>query len=669
MRNGIRQIVLALLFTVLLYASADIDSVRQNSYSATIMPSAGSKGAVTVVFYGENFEASHAVMPKGWSRTTVKDCCINITANATVEPLSIQTYENPVSIGLVKSRNAGIAVITLADGSKRTYNLFSENEEVLTLTLGGPQSFAPSSGPKPYSTAIHLLVFIAILIGLGSLAILHTHGVANHHLRWNKPTRWEWLGFACLPFIATVFSLLTHYPTHAAHDSSYQWMQALERGELNRSIGIFTTLFMRIFASISAVPTPLILFQMTGAAIGVALVLHEMRLRGISRRVALIASALLAISPQYAVLFTYLSKDALCTMGILFFLWALLWVCRTAAEGNVPAKAWLMVAMAGMFAGAIRFNILPAIAVMVICLVVYLLWRRQRRTAFFLLVSYAMMAVLIPKALYHTSFEANAARAERQLAEPVANEKPYYGDFINFYVFHLFAAAVNSGEKLAPEDSALFYTIAAPDAWKNYDCFMLDSTSTAISSHLLLNAKRYGAFLLEHQIDMANAVGRILTKHPKILLDRQLCITRPIWYIGYGQKPFQTTVTLGYDTVSQEFIQRVGENRSLISEKLRHFIASTIRLSEDPRYFWIFWKPALPLLLGLYILSLTLTRRRDMGLVLGAGLSMAICGVMAVFIPFPAYRYIYPAVLPMLLLMTSFFTASNLPDERPRRRV
>jgi hypothetical protein len=110
---------------------------------------------------------------------------------------------------------------------------------------------------------------------------------------------------------------------------------------------------------------------------------------------------------------------------------------------------------------------------------------------------------------------------------------------------------------------------------------------------------------------LALAVVRIVLKHPA-LLQRQACITDMLWHIGIGQRPFQVTATLGYDNVDERFIRLAGESRSLLPDLRQAFQAYNL-WTEGEGQFWVFWKPALPLFIGFFIVGFYLVRAHDRG--------------------------------------------------------
>ena len=106
-------------------------------------------------------------------------------------------------------------------------------------------------------------------------------------------------------------------------------------------------------------------------------------------------------------------------------------------------------------------------------------------------------------------------------------------------------------------------------------------------------------------------VVRIVLKHPA-LLRRRACITDMLWHIGLGRPPFQVTSALGYDNVDERFIQLAGESRSLLPDLGQAFQAYN-SWTEGEGQFWVFWKPALPLFIGFFIVGFYLVRTHDRG--------------------------------------------------------
>jgi hypothetical protein len=187
---------------------------------------------------------------------------------------------------------------------------------------------------------------------------------------------------------------------------------------------------------------------------------------------------------------------------------------------------------------------------------------------------------------------------------------------------------------------------------------MTDPTFIAVAGAILLQPMDYAQYLQKYQVAMAKAALRIVWNYPRLLLDRQICITDMLWHINMGVRPFQTTATLGYDSVDDRFLKLVGTSRSQVPG-----FASAFRRyqkwTERSDWFWLFWKPALPLLVANFVVGMYLVRTKDHGVFLCALLPLLSMLLLMLVIPFPAYRYAYPSVLMMLIFGSLAFSRSR----------
>jgi hypothetical protein len=392
---------------------------------------------------------------------------------------------------------------------------------------------------------------------------------------------------------------------------------------------------------VSPSPAPLLLLQALLAAFGAALVLREVRLRGVPFAAVLAMAVALALTPQFPTFFTHLGKDGLAGVGILFFAWALLAAFRS-ADKPVPLLLLAALVVSGVFAGLMRTNLMPAV-LLVMGIATVLLYRRGRALRLPLAgLAFVVLAFSIPNAL-------NAMAREEIAAHPDGASRLGFMDiplgvFANSYLFHVFSAAVASGVDVPPEDAALFFAIAPREAWAKYDCRMVDPTLESVHGATLQHPAVYVRHLRENQLAMAGAVGRIMLAHPSLILERQACITSMLWHIGVGQRPLQTTTKPGYDQVDPRFPRLAGESRSLWPGA-RKVIEAYHTFSDSDRWFWLFWRPALPLLVATFAIGMYLLRTRDTGVLVAGLLAVLTMLFLLVLIPFPAYRYAYPAVL------------------------
>ena len=473
---------------------------------------------------------------------------------------------------------------------------------------------------------------------------------------------WGEVAYFALPlFASTTIVWLAFWPASTAHDGSLHWYHAVTRGNMENAYGITVTLFMRLFSYFSASPAWVILFQSSLSAVGVALVLKELRYRGVPRWTAQICSIALAILPQYPSFFNNLGKDALSAVGIIFLGWGLLFVTRSIEAGRLNYLSLIVSIAAAAFAGMMRVDVMPTAVFAIMLLLVFLFLQGRRTTAIAFGIVFFMAAILIPKVSFFLSDEQQAARvavSESPKVEVIDDSSPL-GFVPNYYIYHLFSAAVHSGPPLRASDAQLFYHIAPRSAWANYDCFMTDTTTSGVTKGLLLNKTEYVAYLKEHQRDMAVAVLRIIRDNPSILIDRQLCITELLWYVGYDKRSFMATTTLGYDNPTSEFKSIAGENKTLLPVRIRDTIKEYFGWSQRTANLWIFWKPALIFYFGLFCALSRLTVQRDTGLLMMLSLALALIFVLVLMIPFPAYRYAFPATLLMALLCTLAFSPTR----------
>jgi len=78
----------------------------------------------------------------------------------------------------------------------------------------------------------------------------------------------------------------------------------------------------------------------------------------------------------------------------------------------------------------------------------------------------------------------------------------------------------------------------------------------------------------------------------------------------------------------------------------------------------MFWKPALPALIGSFAGLLYCVVRRETDVLLAVALPILLTLALAVVIPFPAFRYQYPASLLFMLLTPLLFSRNAV---LPRR--
>ncbi|WP_447918136.1 hypothetical protein [Achromobacter aegrifaciens] len=660
---------LALLVTaIIIFLSLDLGAL-QPEYRIKIAPDADQEGSVQIVFYGGDFDTylSSGVLTVpsfGWQVKRGADSTV-LAAQGSAAAIQIVARVSPARLTLMHHAGGGRLLLDNGAGHRRAISLRSTNETFSSLIIGGPESSVPPSGEKPrYGMAVQLAAAVGILVLL--LAI--TWHMTRPSRAVSEPRRIE-IALYALPFLLTTGATLVGFvPGNVAYDGSLQWVQAAERGELFEPLGYPATYLMRLFTLVSSSPQPLLALQSVLAALGMALVLRELRYRGVSFSIALAAAAALAITPQYFLFFTNLGKDPLSLTGSLFFSWALLNLYRQPKDAP---PSWRMLAAligSGLFAGLMRNNVMPIVLLMLVLGLALLFWRSRRYSLIGAGALFLIVGLVIPKALSIQAVqEIDKYQRPAERVRILPNADLPLGVFTNLYIYHLFSAAMANGITVPQEDAQPFFAIIPQEKWKDYSCYMTDTTMASLGRNIELSQEEYIAHLQAHQTAMARTVLRIVREHPGLLIDRQVCITKVLWKISVGQRPFQATAMLGYDIVDKRFPPLAGESRTLWPS-LRQFIQRYEQWTESPDRFWFFWKPALPLILGLFIVGLYLARARDIGVMLVTLLPLLSIAQLLLVIPFPAYRYAYPSVLILMLLSVLAFSRAA-PATAPSRHV
>ena len=347
------------------------------------------------------------------------------------------------------------------------------------------------------------------LTGIFAFILLMFTLTALIQLRSNKKNydsmivvSWGEVLFYLLPLLtSTTFVLLSFWPGNSAYDGSLQWHEAISRGELNPLLGITATLFMRLFTYVSTSPAGIIIFQSIFSALGVALILKELRYKGVPRWVAQSCSLLIAFTPQYPMFFTNLGKDALSAVGIIFLSWSLLYVSRNIKAHQLSHLGLVILLFSAVFSGVIRVNTLPSVVTIVLLMMGYIFFKGHRALALIYGIFFLLTVIFLPKIAYFLSDEHQSKPPMSE--EEQTNANNYHlplGGFANYYIYQLFSAAVNSGIPIHPADEELFYRIAPRSAWTNYSCFMVDTTLSNVLKERLLTGNEFPLFLAEHQL-------------------------------------------------------------------------------------------------------------------------------------------------------------------------
>jgi Dolichyl-phosphate-mannose-protein mannosyltransferase len=680
-RPAKRKLVLCViaLFSALTFFALDLPGYWVSTHNATLQPKNGTTDPIVVVFYGNRFKSyvdtGHLEVPKlGWIKAVQVDST-TLTSTQNALPLKIRVRQNEViQIDLLKSQKSGIAELTSSGNTRELIDLKSIDETVFSLKIGGEESLFPLNDVV-FSIANLLR---ALIFALGIFVLYWT--IVENQIRERETitTRKgvsyiEIFTYFIIVFASSMVVVLSFWPANVPYDGSLHWIQAVTRGELNAPLGITATLFLRLFTYISHSPAIVIFAQSIFGAIGVALILYELRHRGVSHKIALLTVVILALTPQYPTFFTNLGKDAFCTVGLLFLVWSVLLFERVKHTSSYYIALLIIVSSSAIFASLMRPNALVAAVVLIVAVCLSLFTSQRRIAAVILCASFGLGVLFIPKLAVQYSDEQTAKKLIEDISDKVPGDGPGkargkvtdarvvnesglpFGLSGNFYIYHFYAAAVYADVKINAEDEKHFLAIADREVWKTYHCYMTDTTFIAISKNILIDQLTYHKLLRKHQWEMGMSVLKILWQYPKVFLARQACITKMLWSMEYGQKPFQATVTLGFDNVDPNFEKLVGKNESKLSDTSRNEIQSYVWWTEQREFFWIFWKPAGVLLIGLFCVVIRLVLVRDTGIFLAVLIPTTYIATLLIVIPFPAYRYAFPATLLMFLFATLAF--------------
>lgn len=656
------QRILIFIFSVTLYLACGFEK-QAMFYEAAVQPDVSSGGAVKVVLYDPHYDdylrsGALRIPTTGWTVTRGSDST-TLTAEMRALPISVVAKEQPVELGLLHYANGGVANIVDVNGKSKLIPLTSTAESIERIVVGGPDSSVASSGfGKKSPLYFRGLLFALIVFSL--ILIATVHWIFPQQFPDKAPvfTYRDVVYFSVPLFLSTSIVLISFWPGNVAYDGAVQWYQAVTRGDLNVTLGVTATLFLRLFSYFSKNPAPVILIQSSLSAIGISLVLKELCYIGVPRLVALATTIAIALTPQYTLFFTNLGKDALCATGLIFLTWSLLLCSRNIKNNELRASSLFFLMSSATFAGVMRVNAMPAVSFIMFCFFIFVFLKISRILSLKLVVIFLLLVIFVPKiALFMSDGVQPSGRDGRIEEKIIASDKGLpLGVFANFYIYHIFSAAQNSNFAIDKKDEELFFRIAPRNSWKNYNCEMVDTTFSSVSEGMLLTQSEYIHFHKIHQLDLALSIINIIRKNPEILIDRQLCITNMLWYIGYGQKPFETTATLGYDNVTEGFKKYAGVNRSLINLPVRNAIQRYVLWTESYSNFWLFWRPALFLYIGLFCVLIRLSSQRETGLSFAVALPLLLVAALFLAIPFPAYRYAYPAILLLTLLSTVAFS-------------
>ena len=666
--------VLVLTFSIIIFLSLDINGHRKQVFIADISPKPAA-GILKVAFYAHRFrtylgDGSITFKEDDWEISEYSDTA-TLTARSDLAVLTVRSYGAPLYVSFLSIPNGGVATIRDGVGQQLELDLRTATESIQSIVIGGCTSVVSSvPGTEFISESDVYLVYCLTLLAFSLLAFyqMRVGSTPNGGPREHPSPVREILSYAAPLMMVPLIFQFAFWPASAPHDGGLQWMEAAVPGHLNPAIVIPATLLFRLFTKLSISPAYAIFAQILLCAIAVSLVLRELRLRGVAWPTTRFAAITIALLPQYPTFVITLSKDTWNCLGLLLTTYSALALLRHyhrkgGTSTYIVTALLAVIILSAVFAGTMRPNTLPAIAVFILLLMSYLGKELGWRIPSAIFAIYILAVVVTPKVVEYLSIEHQAERSVSATSriDDVSTGLPL-GPFANFYIIHLFAAATNADIPLNEQDTRPFYKLAPKSAWQEYDCSYVDKTQLALMNSYLIPADTISAYWSEHQVEMATIVLKLMLFNPSVLFERQACVTRMLWHIGYHGYPFQVNATLGYDSVPDNFLAAVGGNHSLIGEPIRKLLINYVIWSESWTQMWLFWKPFLFLGFGLFsVLLYTIAQGRS-DVLLVAALPLSLTVTLAVFIVFPAFRYQYPATLIFMIL---FLLAFARPEPCP----
>ena len=663
--------VLVLTFATIIFLSLDINEHRRQVFIADISPKPAS-GILKVAFYANRFrtylgDGSLQLKEDDWDISEYDDTA-TLTARSDKSALTIRSYGAPLYVSFLSIPGGGVATIRDGVGQQHAIDLRTATESIHSIVIGGSASVVSSApGTEFISESDVYLVYSLTLLVFSLLAFyqMRVRSTSNGAQREHPSPVREILSYAAPLMIVPLIFQFAFWPASSPHDGGLQWMEAALPGHLNPAIVIPATLLFRLFTKLSISPAYAIFAQVAFGALAVSLVLRELRLRGVPWRATRFAAIAIALLPQYPTFIITLSKDAWNCLGLLLTTYAVLALFRHYhREGGTHTSSVMallaVIILSAIFAGLMRPNTVPAIAVFMLLLAVYFGKEIGWRMPLAIFTLYVLAIVVTPKIIENLSTERAGLGASQ--TDGVSTGLPL-GPFVNFYIIHLFAAAVNSDIRMTEQDTQPFYELAPKSAWKEYDCSYVDKTQLALMNSYLIPDNTVPAYWSAHQVEMAIIVLKLMLFNPSVLLERQACVSRILWHIGYHSYPFQVNATLGYDSVPENFLTAAGANHSLIGEPIRKHLINYIVWTESWTRMWLFWKPFLFLGFGLFSVLLYAIVQGRNEVLLVAALPLSLTVTLAAFIAFPAFRYQYPATLIFMMLFLLAFARPERPTD------
>ncbi|VVE06468.1 hypothetical protein PHO31112_02398 [Pandoraea horticolens] len=445
--------------------------------------------------------------------------------------------------------------------------------------------------------------------------------------------------------VSTLIALLAFWPAQVNFDAAYQWMEAVRGTVYTPGLVIPVTLLMRLTSMIWPSPATLILLQTAAMWVTVGYVLAEIQALGVKRLWVIACAVLIAILPQNPLMLTTLGKDSLYALACLMLCAVQLRLVRRGVADLYDIRTAVCFVVAATLPAIIRTNGLASSFAVVIVTAVWLAMARGWRRAAGLVVA---TVLLIGSVVWGVS-------RVPQIDDGAG------GSVVLVFSNHLIAAAIHDGTPLTPEERQLAERVMPIADWRDsYDCRMMDKNRGAIFAAYQGRPEALKAMLGTQTRALESLALTLILRNPKAALERQLCISRPIWHMGPtpAQNLWDTTAPAGMVGLDAIIVEPYASQLRLspILPGLSKTLETLTYLTTIPKQAsgaqWLWWNTAAPMWLAVLVVLWRWRRhgdRRAAYIYLPFAIHSA---VMFVLIPYPAFRYQYPvwAILPFMLL-------------------
>jgi hypothetical protein len=411
---------------------------------------------------------------------------------------------------------------------------------------------------------------------------------------------------------------------------------------------------MRVVGSIWPSPEAIIFIQNIAASLAVAFILWQFRLLGVRRVFVFGCAVLFAVLPQNPLILTTLTKDALYAIACLFLFGMQLRIVRL-GSASLQRNAFALIFLIALALIAItRLNgLLSAITVLV---VMHIWLARCKKPRVGLKLSIGFLCIY------------SAVRVSTSFLDVTGTTSQ---DLIVTYANHFSAAALRADTPISNDEATLLEKLMPLSKWKSsYDCRMVDKTRAAISdAHK--DAQALKTVMREVEPDIMGLALTLILRNPSAALERQICITRPLWHIGppYSENLWDTTAPawlVGIDPgIPEPYVSQLALRSKLpaLMARLQDFVYRSTIPKQSHGWSWIYWSAAIPLLACLIVVLVRYFIKGDWRPAFVFLPFLIHTAVLLLLLPYPAFRYQYPvfAVAPFIFL---FFLVPSRETER-----